>query len=50
MLRKIHPAGRNVSVNVSVFTLTFLPAKWILSVTYLFEDTYFPIGGLQPSI
>ena len=70
MLRKIHPAGRNVSVNNSwLFALTFLPAGWILRsivnflvflpldkghvpenlwklrVTYLFEDTGFPIGG-----
>ena len=34
MLRKIHPAGRNASIKKSRANL--------------FEDTDFPIGGLQP--
>ena len=62
MLRKIHPVGRNdISTSRMDFTYhcqfsCFLPLDkghvpenlWKLSVTYLFEDTDFPNGGLQP--
>ena len=45
MLREIHLAGRNVSVNN--LDKGHVPENlWKLSVSYLFEDTDFPIGGL----
>ena len=49
MLRKIHPAGRNVSVN-QIFTLTFLPAGWILRKIVNFLLFYHLIKGMCPTI